>query len=260
VLDRASLTLELRVAARSRDYHGLGSGQPFIVAHSPTSGLVLADVDAEYASVVQIAESRCMPVAASLDVARALALPALAAALSMWEALHLELGETAVFTSGGVLSALVGQVAFWRGGCPVIQLGPAGVGATPDIVNIDWTDSEEAARRLTIATANRPGFAAVESSGRAEVLDILLEMMPRGSRLLLAGPAGQPVTIDFYKNVHRKGAVIAAMDAEAAAIFDGVQGAAVRTQIPAATQMLLSARMAQRCLSLLGLQTLNNRP
>ena len=64
----------------------------------------------------------------------------------------------------------------------------------------------------------------MELSGRAEVLDILLEMMPRWSRLLLAGPAGQPVTIDFYKNVHRKGAVIAAMDVEAGSIFDLVEG------------------------------------
>jgi NADPH:quinone reductase-like Zn-dependent oxidoreductase len=254
VLDRASLTLELRVAGRSRDYDGLNVGPPFVVGHSATSGLVLAAVDAEHASVVQISESICVPVAASLDVAQALALPALAAALSIWESLHLALGEAAVFTSGGALSTLAGQVALWRGGCPVVELGPAGAGATPDIMRIDWTDPEKAARQLIEATDNRPGFAAVEFSGRAEILDVLLEMMPRWSRLLLAGPAGEPVTIDFYRNVHRKGAVIAALDVDAGSIFDLARGAAVRAQIPAATQTLLNARMAHTCLSLLGLQ------
>ena len=251
--ERPSATLELRVAARSRDYEGLGDGQPFVVGHSLTGGLMLAAVDAAQGAVVQIAETKCLAVAASLEVTRALALPPLAAALSMWESLRLELGDAAVFTSGGALSTLAGQVALWRGGCPVVELGPAGAGATPDITRIDWTDPEEAARQLTGATGARPGFAAVELSGRAEVLDILLETMPRWSRLLLAGPAGQPVTIDFYKNVHRKGAVIAAMDVEAGAVFDPIQGAAARAQIPAATQTLMNARMAQTCLSLLGL-------
>jgi hypothetical protein len=95
----------------------------------------------------------------------------------------------------------------------------------------------------------------VELSGRAEVLDILLEVMPRWTRLLLAGPAGKPVTIDFYKNVHRKGAVIAATDIESASIFDAVRGASVRVQIQAATHTLQNARMAHTCLSLLGLHS-----
>jgi hypothetical protein len=196
---------------------------------------------------------KCLAVAAALEVTRALALPPLAAALSMWESLRLELGDAAVFTAGGALSTLAGQVALWRGGCPVLELGPAGAGATPGITHVDWTDPEEAARQLTGATGARPGFAAVELSGRAEVLDILLEMMPRWSRLLLAGPAGQPVTIDFYKNVHRKGAVIGAMDVEAGVVFDPVRGAAARALIPAATHILMNAHMAQTCLSLVGL-------
>jgi threonine dehydrogenase-like Zn-dependent dehydrogenase len=263
VSDRTSSTLELRVAARSGDCEGFAAGRPYVVGYPATSatasagphagGLLLAPVDAAHDAVVRVPEASCLRVADSLDATRALALPALAVALSMWESLRLELGDAAVVTSGSALSALTAQVAFWRGGCPVVELGPAASGAATDIPRIDWSDPEEAVRQLTDATGKRPGFAAIELSGRAEVLDIILEMMPRWPRLLLAGPAGKPVTIDFYKNVHRKGAVIASTDLEAISIFDAVQGAAVRAQLPAATQTLLHSGMAATCLSLLGL-------
>jgi hypothetical protein len=263
VSDRLSSTVDLRVAGRSRDGAGFGAGAPYVVgypvasewssAERGTGGLVLAPVDAEHDSVVRVSETACVRVAGSLDATRALALPPLAAALSLWESLRLELGDAAVFTSGSPLSALAGQVALWRGGCPVVELGPGESGSASAIPRIDWSDPEAAARQLIEATSKRPGFAAVELSGRADVLDILLEMMPRWTRLLLAGPAGKPVTIDYYRNVHRKGAVIAATDVESASIFDLVRGAAVQAQIAAATQILLNARMAVRCLALLGL-------
>jgi hypothetical protein len=264
VSDRLSSTLELRVAGRSRDVEGLRLCTPYVVgrpaasewsSREPGGGLVLAPIDAEQDSVVRVSEITCLQVADSLDAIHALALPPLAVALSMWESLHLELGDAAVFTSGSPLSALAGQVALWRGGCPVVELGPAESGSASEMPRVDWSDPEAAAKQLTEATAKRPGFAAVELSGRADVLDILLEMMPRSSRLLLAGPAGKPVTIDFYKNIHRKGAVIAATDVESASIFDHARGTSVRDQIAAATHTLQNARMAHACLSLLGLHS-----
>jgi hypothetical protein len=85
----------------------------------------LAPVDAELDSVVRVQDTACLAVATALDANQALALPPLAAALSLWETLHLELGDAAVFTSGSPLSALAGQVALWRGGWPVVELGPA---------------------------------------------------------------------------------------------------------------------------------------
>jgi threonine dehydrogenase-like Zn-dependent dehydrogenase len=264
VSNRLAPTLELRVAARSGDCDGFSVCKPYVVGHPVASesssggpgagGLLLAPLDAAPGSLVKVSELSCLRITGSLDATRALAVPPLAVALSMWESLHLELGDAAVVTSGSPLSALAAQVALWRGGCPVVDLGPADSKSVTDVPRIDWSDPEEAARQLTEATARRPGFAAVELSGRAEVLDILLEVMPRWTRLLLAGAAGKPVTIDFYKNVHRKGAVIAATDVEPASIFDVVHGAAVRDQIAAATAALQNTRMASRCLSLLGLQ------
>src|SRR4029077_2569936 len=124
------------------DCLGFGVCRPYVVgvpvaSKSPSSGpdaggLMLAPGDAEQGSVVRVSEGMCLLVADSLDPTRALALPPLAAALSMWETLKLELGDAAVFTSGSPLSALAGQVALWRGGCPVVELGPAEPRAVTD--------------------------------------------------------------------------------------------------------------------------------
>jgi hypothetical protein len=97
VSDRTSSTLELRVAGRSRDCEGFSAGRPYVVGYPVTlaaagsgaGGLVLAPVDAAHDSVVRVAEASCLRVADSLDATRALALPPLAVALSMWESLRL---------------------------------------------------------------------------------------------------------------------------------------------------------------------------
>ena len=48
-------------------------------------------------------------------------------------------------------------------------------------------------------------MAAAEFSGRADFVDLLLESIPPQSGLALAGAGREPLTIDFYVNVHRKG-------------------------------------------------------
>jgi len=89
----------------------------------------------------------------------------------------------------------------------------------------------------------------VDLSGRADVIDVLLEVIPRWGRLLLAGPAGTPVTIDYYRNVHRKGIVFATTVLEPSRVFDAHSD--VRSQVARACAILGNSRMAAQCSALL---------
>ena len=66
-----------------------------------------------------------------------------------------------------------------------------------------------AGARLNTALRERlggcSGVAALELSGRADVVDSMLEAIPRFTRLGMFGAKRESLTIDYYVNVHRKG-------------------------------------------------------
>lgn len=254
--DRGGNDLRVRIDATSGDVAALAGYAPF------ASGRIANSSDVALVPGVQIVDSElvvhpseCVRVPGPLDPSLGILAPALASALSLWETLRLELGDAAAWTTGGPLSGLVGQVALWRGACPGIELGAATDARELDerqTERVNWSDQDIATARLAELAARRPGFAAVDLSGRADVIDIFLEVIPRWGRLLLAGPAGAPVTIDFYKNIHRKGIVIAATTIEPAAIFTSSQDNAVLKQMGRAAAILRNPKMAARCRQLLG--------
>jgi threonine dehydrogenase-like Zn-dependent dehydrogenase len=207
---------------------------------------------------VKVSGADVMAFARRLDPSSAILVPPVATALALWDTMHLELGEAAVWTGGSPLSGLVGQVALWRGACPAVELGPlessGAAEGRPGVDSIDWTDAETASTKLASLAADKPGFAAIDLSGRAEVIDSLLEAIPRWGRLMLAGPPGSTVTIDFYKNVHRKGIIISSTVLEPTAILDPSRRE-ITAQLGRATEVLNNPAMAQQCRRLLGLST-----
>jgi threonine dehydrogenase-like Zn-dependent dehydrogenase len=263
--ERYADDLRLSIEASSGDVEALAGYRPFAagrVVAGPSTGRQRADVALfsgahQPGSEVRARNSDCLLIPGDVDPQLAILVPPLASALAIWETLQLELGDAAVWTTGAPLSALVGQVALWRGACPGIALGSATNTQERHAAHVDWidgSDQESAAASLAAAVASRPGFAAVDLSGHAEVIDVLLEAIPRWGRLLLAGPAGAPVTIDFYKNVHRKGIVMATTTVEPASIFDGGVHADARAQIGRAIAILRNPAMSASCRRLLGAQ------
>lgn len=250
-------TRRLKVAARSRDLPLLQLLQPYAVASrfsddaSDADALILFRGDMAVDAEIDREPDGAVRLPSGVTVAQALLVPPLAAVLALWETLQLELGDVAVITSGSVLSPLAAEVAWWRGGSPVVTLGPASVTDNPATAHIDWSDPEEAGRHLLTAMGSRPGFAALELSGRADMIDLLFESIPRWGRLLLAGSAGQPITVDFYKNIHRKGVTVNTAVLEPAALFESVAGAPARARVTHAVRILQNAVMLQRCQSLL---------
>jgi NADPH:quinone reductase-like Zn-dependent oxidoreductase len=251
-------TRRLTIAGRSRDLPRFQGLAPFTVARrcsnsaSDADALLLVPGDGQVDAEVDIENRHTLRLSPTMTVAQALLIPPLAAVLALWETLQLELGDVAVITAGSVLSPLAAEVALWRGACPVVTLGPAAVSDGAAATAIDWSDPEEASRHLLAAVGDRPGFAALELSGRAEMIDLLFESIPRWGRLLLAGSAGQPITVDFYKNIHRKGVTVNTAVLEPAALFDAKGGAAARAQVTHATAILEIDSRLRRCVSLLG--------
>lgn len=171
---------------------------------------------------------------------------AVARALWVWDTLDLELGDMVVVTGSSRQARLVALVATWYGPAQVLLVtddqssAPAGVTAHPMLAGAEETGS------LSARLGERPGVAAAELSGRTDTIDALLESIPRFSRLLLAGEAREPVTIDYYNNVHRKGVrLVSAVLANE----EGLPGHAARVE--RAQRLLARPARRQACLDLL---------
>jgi len=143
--------------------------------------------------------------------------PLVASILELWERAGLELGETAIVGGPHPLSPLVARAALWSGAGRVVHVGPGAIG--PGITSIDASPADAAVAQLTALVAAAPGVAAVDLSGASSVIELLVATLPRWGRLLLAGPS-ERFAVDFYNDVHRKGAVVAGAPLEPAAFLD----------------------------------------
>jgi len=142
---------------------------------------------------------------------------AFASILELWDRAGLELGEAAIVGGPHPLSALVARAALWSGASRVMHVGAGATGT--GIATIEASPADAAVAQLTALVAAAPGVAAVDLSGASSVIELLVATLPRWGRLLLAGPS-ERFAVDFYNDVHRKGAVVAGVSLEPAALFD----------------------------------------
>jgi len=171
---------------------------------------VLVDVPEAGATEIEAASATCFKVPDGMPGSDALLIPPTAQALRVWRRLRLEIGETAVYSDGDERTPFVALAAGWRGAVPVIRL--TSDGSAHDAETIDVSDALPAVERLRSLTANAPGLAAVDLSGRGETIALLLEALPRWARLVLAGPPPEPFTTAFYTDIHRKAVVVGSAD------------------------------------------------
>jgi hypothetical protein len=122
-----------------------------------------------------------------------------------WDELRLELGDAAVIAVGKDMPAHLPAIALLHGALPVLQIG--GERAPEGVEIVAATDAGSVLSELRRRLERSVGAAAVDFSGKAEVVDALFEGLPRFARLLLAAH-GDNLTIDFYNNVHRKGVLL----------------------------------------------------
>ena len=198
------------------------------------------------------AKPRIVSVPPTIAPDAALAAPILATMLAVWEELHLELGEIAVVTGDGVHSSMAGVAATICGALPVVHLGRQ-VASHGELhrISVRSDESEACLDRLRGIMCDGYGVAAVELSGQAGVLDLLLESLPRYSRLMLAGSRSQPATIDYYNNIHRKGVFVLTRDLEPAAHLGTTPGKGMEDYLRRAFILLEDRDTACRCVDAL---------
>lgn len=228
--------VEVRVERSSGAVPGLSGFAPFGVGRvldrggssemPPGTSLVIARLADGDEGRAMLAEGDYALVPGGVEADTALMAAPLALCLWVWRTLGLELGEAAIFTDGSPLAELIGRVAAWQGAMPVIRVSADGgaVRSTPGQTTVD-AHGDAAMRDIVAAVCDKPGTAAVDLSGRPDIIDLLLESLPARGRLMIAGRVRQPLTIDFYRNVHLKGASIAFSPLEPCAVFDDERGA-----------------------------------
>ena len=117
----------------------------------------------------------------------------------------------------------------------------------PGIETLSLQDPELAVEKLKQRIAGKTGFAAVDLSGLPEIIDVILEALPRWGRVMLLGFESRPVTIDFYKNVHYKGAVILSAVFDPSLVF--TKDPELVAQLPRAIRILRSGPAGQTLLA-----------
>jgi threonine dehydrogenase-like Zn-dependent dehydrogenase len=171
--------------------------------------------------------------------ADALFIPPLALALGIWRLADLELGEAAVYTGGHPLTPFVALAARWRGALPLVQVGGSeAADADSTLIGLNEATAADCLRELFAAC---PGVAAVDLSGQQQAAHLLLEALPRWGRLVLAAPFREPLTTDFYTDIHRKGTVVRGAADAPVAIFD--DPARWRHDVESACRLLASRRV-----------------
>jgi hypothetical protein len=193
-----------------------------------------------------IPEEHCIFVPPGISRERASYIPALVFCLWAWNELSLELGDIAVLTGSSLISRMAGQVAIWRGACPVMGLHRM-QNHVPGIryPEMDIRDREEMLGWLCQPLKGKSGFAAIDMDGRDWVVDVLLEVLPRWGRLMLAGEAKQSITIDYYNNIHKKGAHIITTRYQPTMIFQSEKWPGVDRHLRRALRILQNEKMAQ---------------
>lgn len=233
-MDRTDNTREFEILRTYAPDGDSAYGPPFAVVESRRGeGRFLA------AMLAGDSAEGLIPVPANIDTEAALLAPLLAMAFDVWDELSLELGETAVCTGGGPLAGLVTLAAVYRGACPVIRLAcPEETVAGVKSMTISREDTESSVDELRDVFLTRPGTAVVELTGRADMVDVLLESIPRYSRLMLAGGESEPLTVDYYNNMHRSGITVLARRLQAADALLAPQGSRLASQLARAFRIL----------------------
>jgi hypothetical protein len=143
------------------------------------------------------------------DEKKAGALPPLVLALWCWNSLNLELGEVALVIQGNPFVDIFIQTAKWFGALPVICLGDkSGDQGDTVFIRVDYKEPDVTTAELNKFLPGSVGYAAVDLSGKAEIIDILLNTIPRWGRMMFMGSGNDLLTIDYYNNLHRSGADI----------------------------------------------------
>lgn len=174
-----------------------------------------------YGAFISINPSTCLFLPPDLAPRLAILLPPLAMALAAWNQLSLELGEAAVYVGDGPVSGLLGQAALWRGAMPVLEVGiRQSEWATPGLTAICSSSADKLVAKIRSSTSQCPGFAAIDTSGSPDMLEVLLDALPKWGRFALCARVSTRATVDFYNNVHRKGARIVGATLDPMLLFD----------------------------------------
>lgn len=200
-------------------------------------GRVLAPLDA----LPELDAAKAIDLPADLPADTALLVPLLGEALRAWDLLSLEMGTAAVVTQGLPWSPLFALVARWYGAVPLV-VGSAGEG---DQAGAIVASDVDAVARFAKTLSEFPAVAAIELSGRADTVDLLLEAVPRYARVLFAGPRHDRLTIDYYVNVHRKGMHLASTVLSSMRMFSG--GEANAHLVRRACRLLANRARAAAC-------------
>jgi threonine dehydrogenase-like Zn-dependent dehydrogenase len=127
---------------------------------------------------------------------------------------NLEIGVPVVVAGWDLFTFMFAQVAYMSGALPLILVG-TDVASAEFVPNqqvdtvVDVTNPVRVEAVLVgLLSSVQTNCVVIETTGDPAILDLLLETLPAWSHLVLRSHASRMGTVDFYRNVHRKGLTI----------------------------------------------------
>lgn len=248
-------SVEIEVLMPAPAHLTIGGGFAVVRARSPAEAseydLALAEIPegVTVGMYSHAAAERMIRVPRPIGPDLAIMIPPLAAALAAWFSLRLELGEAAVVVSDEAnVSRWLALAAQWYGGMPVVastsRQGDLGVDLPEPICSESPDGLVDSIRR---DTANRPGWTGLECTGRPEMLEVMLDAVPKWGRIALADQSSSPATIDFYNNVHRKGVRLSGVSLSTTEVFSAREDSSVHQFASRAARILAHPALGARC-------------
>lgn len=176
----------------------------------------------------------------------------LAAALQIAEDALLELGSSIVVCGDCAFSRLVGEVSKWWAQDRVLLTQSESRDSDrtifTEILDVNGGDTQS---KLGSAIGKAKTLSCVDFSGLPAAWSLILTEAPNWSRFVGCSPNDSTMTIDFYNDVHRKGATIVGHALDARQIFHDGCSLLTPENIVASTRILSDTAVLDRMIDVL---------
>lgn len=137
-------------------------------------------------------------------------LPPLGFALMLAQQTGFEIGEAALVAGKGIIPDLVCAVLKWKGALPCIRLDNPDGNCLPGLTYLpdDPGLIMDGASPLVETIKKRSGLVYFDTGDNPDFLELLIEHFPMWSRIVLAGNHRRKINLDYYNDIHKKGATL----------------------------------------------------
>lgn len=198
-------------------YYGSTGPPDATLANSSNTSFLFYDQNS-YEDQAIISIDDCIPIHSSIDSSVALQLPTVYWALGSFQQIGFELGEVLIVIGDHPFKGIFSLMAKWHGALQVIDFHNTLYNSKDDNhISFEGPSISEIVNKFKAIGINT---VFLDFSGKPDLIELLFSQIPQWGRCILAGHYSQPITIDYYNDIHRKGVNVFSIDFDFSQLFN----------------------------------------